>query len=481
MRLALVTAFTAVAFGLFAASCGTATTCSPQSCPTGCCSEAGECLSGGENSACGSGGNACINCAATALTCGNKVCIATGTGGGSGMGGGGGSTTGGGGGSAMGGGGGSATGGGGGTTTDAGCPRALAPADRTRYLVASHPFPSDGGSRDDLYEVFSVSPSGAVASTGRFFRMGRANDYTSPIVFTPDGVVGIAAQENGTLGVFTLDSAGVPTVVHAAFDPAGASSGKLLMHPAGNSLFLTDFNTQNNGGGLYRVDIGCDGTLLNPRQVLPGNNAAAATWLPNQEFLVVASRDLQGSPAMQDLHLVDVATSPPVVRASSTGFPDRDAIPPTVSVSADGRWIVLPDTGFSGGDRLAVFERSGTTLTARQVLTTASPVAVVFSPFDTTGLVVNSDTADHFRRFTFDGGAFAVAATPLPYTFGRPELPGAPVMIDRGALTGRLFVPELLAVRQLQFERDGGITDVAKTPAGGTGSGQILGTLGIQP
>ena len=37
------------------------------------------------------------------------------------------------------------------------------------------------------------------------------------------------------------------------------------------------------------------------------------------------------------------------------------------------------------------------------------------------------------------------------------------------------------AIRQLQFERDGGITDVSSTPAGLTGNVQILGTIGVTP
>ncbi|MFZ5444991.1 MAG: HmuY family protein [Myxococcota bacterium] len=71
-----------------AASCGAAKTCTPQSCSSGCCSEAGECLSGGENSACGASGNACVNCAQSGQVCGDKVCVASGSGGGSGGGGG---------------------------------------------------------------------------------------------------------------------------------------------------------------------------------------------------------------------------------------------------------------------------------------------------------------------------------------------------------------------------------------------------------
>ena len=75
-------------------------------------------MSGGENSACGSSGNGCINCAGIGQICGNRVCntpAGSGGGGGSVGGGGGGGSVGGGGGSVGGGGGGSVVGGGGGS------------------------------------------------------------------------------------------------------------------------------------------------------------------------------------------------------------------------------------------------------------------------------------------------------------------------------------------------------------------------------
>jgi HmuY protein len=67
-----------------AASCGAPKKCNPQSCSTGCCTPNDECLSGGENSACGTSGNACVDCALNAQVCGQKVCVASNTGGGNG-------------------------------------------------------------------------------------------------------------------------------------------------------------------------------------------------------------------------------------------------------------------------------------------------------------------------------------------------------------------------------------------------------------
>lgn len=84
MRLALVLSLlVAGSIVAGAASCGTPT-CSPQNCPTGCCTAAGVCVAGGENAACGSAGNTCTNCVASAQICGDGTCVALSTGGGAG-------------------------------------------------------------------------------------------------------------------------------------------------------------------------------------------------------------------------------------------------------------------------------------------------------------------------------------------------------------------------------------------------------------
>ncbi|MDP3153724.1 MAG: hypothetical protein Q8N23_13685 [Archangium sp.] len=408
------------------------------------------------------------------------------------------------GGGATGGGGGGATGGGGGAVdagvdsgvpdagqdaglplpdagiADAGCFFVTVSANAERRVVVSHPFPDDGGFRDNLWEVFTLSPTGTLNPTGPFFRMGRSTDPASPIVFTSDGRIGLVAQDDGTIGVFRFDEQNV-TIVHAGYR-GDFYARKLLMQPSGNRLWVLDFNTLNNGGGVYTIDIACDGTLSNEQYVMPGNNASAAVYLPAAQQLLVAARSLPTTPMMQDLHVVDVSQPVPTVRTSTTGFPDRNAIAPTISVSRDQRFVALPDTGFAAGNRIAFFERAGNVLTTKQVVSTNNPVSVTFSPFADLGLVVNTDGSDHFRKLTWDttGTVFTVSP-PIPYTFGRPQLPTAPVMIERGPLTGRMLVAELDAIRQLQFETDGGLTDVSSTPAGGTGNAQILGTIGVVP
>jgi hypothetical protein len=52
-----------------------AATCNVESCPNGCCTDAGLCAGGGLTAACGMGGAACQNCASFDLVCSASACV----------------------------------------------------------------------------------------------------------------------------------------------------------------------------------------------------------------------------------------------------------------------------------------------------------------------------------------------------------------------------------------------------------------------
>jgi len=62
----------------------------------------------------------------------------------------------------------------------------------------------------------------------------------------------------------------------------------------------------------------------------------------------------------------------------------------------------------------------------------------------------------------------------------RPQLPQSAVLLERGTLRGRVLMREVLGVRQVQFDGDGGITDLGFTTLG-SGSQNIVGAVGVQP
>jgi hypothetical protein len=105
-----------------------------------------------------------------------------------------------------------------------GCPRTPGDPNAPRKVVVSHPFGANAGDKAKTFELVDLAADGTMShpATKVTFEMGTALD--SPIVFTPDGAVGLVAQDDGSIGVFRLDASGTPTVVHAAFKQG-------FMHP----------------------------------------------------------------------------------------------------------------------------------------------------------------------------------------------------------------------------------------------------------
>ncbi len=149
----------------------------------------------------------------------------------------------------------------GGGDGSSGCDRVPAAADRTRYVVVARPYDSSGTGAN-VYEVLSLSADGTLAqmTPATLFTLGgRASFGTIP--FTPDGKVGfVAFNEGGKIGVFSIAADGTPTVIDPGFDGAGDPAA-VSVSPDGDTLYIVDRNTRNNGGGIYAATIHCDGTL----------------------------------------------------------------------------------------------------------------------------------------------------------------------------------------------------------------------------
>jgi DNA-binding beta-propeller fold protein YncE len=362
--------------------------------------------------------------------------------------------------------------------TEAGpsCLRALAPADRARKVVVSHPFQA-AGVKGKRFEVLDLAASGALAKTGTTFDMGTAN--ASPIVFTPDGRVGLVAQEDGSVGVFEIADGGAVRVVHAAFKDK-FYAGAIVLDEAGTRAFVVDANTANNGGGVHALAIRCDGTLAYQGLLVPGGTANAMTLLPTDPSkAVLFAGKAFASAAGKETHLVDLAG--PTLVASGTAFPGGDAIASSIAVTPDGKYALVADDSVVAGNRVAVVALPGMTLV--QTLPTEYPAAVVASPFGNAALVLNDDSTDHVSVLAYDASNAAAPFTNtgrMTYAFPRPQIPTTAVAITRGALKGRVLVSENLAVRQLQFTPAGGVTDTEKFSMG-AGIPEIVGVVGVQP
>lgn len=360
-----------------------------------------------------------------------------------------------------------------------GCRAERKPADRDRFAVVSFPY-GPGGQQAQAWGVLRLGQDGALTDTGTRFDLGRG--FGGEVVFTPDAEVGLAVQDDGTLGVFRLDDAGTPTVIHAAFD-GGFYASRVVVEPSGEVAWVVDGNWANNGGGLYRVDISCDdGSLSNPERVLEAK--LPADLLPSGTQAVLVGREAGGAaPAGEDAFLLDMTGSPAVV-GGVDAFGDDDAIVSDAALTADGRYALIGDySAFSGvPNRVAVVSVTETGLGAVQVLSNVDdPVALVASPWNDLVLAV-SGYGDAVFVLDYDPDSrtpFSFRGEPS-WTGASPQLPSGASLVDRGALKGLVLVAENQGVRRLRLSGEGAVEDLGLTPLGASYEA-ITGAIGVQP
>jgi len=358
----------------------------------------------------------------------------------------------------------------------AGCPRTAAPAERARQVVVSHPYDAAGGQVGN-YEVLDLSAAGALSRPDRAFTMGRAVYGT--IAFTPDGEVGLVPLDNGKLAVFRLDAAGVPTVVHAEFEGSFYAS-RVIVEARGDRALVLDGNTRENGGGVYLVTIGCDGSLTDHGKLaaakLPGGIAFA------NGRAVVAAADLLDSPTTgHDVHLLDWSDTPARV-GGVDAFGDDMAIVGGTALTFDGGTFLVGDTSqFSGiPNRIAVVGVGTDTLRPAGMVAVEDPQAIAASPFGDVAVVASAFGDALFVLDTGGtNGAWRVRGQ-VAYQGAAPQLPGDLAAIDRGTLRGRVLVSENVSIRQLAFRADGAVEDLGSL-AFGSGLENISGAIGVTP
>lgn len=332
------------------------------------------------------------------------------------------------------------------------CVREPAPADRVRHVVVSHPFSADG-MKANTWEVLDLSASGELSRPGRRFEMGRA--FVGQVAFTRDGKVGITAQEDGTLGIFALDDAGTPTVLHASFK-GSFYAARVVVAPDGR-LFVLDTQWRNNGGGIYEIAIDCDGTAKDLGLVAASKLPAALAFTQAGDWIVAAA-DIGASPIGADVHVV--APGGGSVIASGDAFADDMQIVGGATLTADGSAFLVGDTSQYGDEpnRVAVVPVSGTTLGTAQVIPNVEdPIALYASPFSDKVLAV-SGFGDAMFELAKTGATWA-SSGPLTYQGGKPQLPSGAVMIERGALRGLVLVAEVEGVRKVEMFAGGNLVD----------------------
>lgn len=366
-----------------------------------------------------------------------------------------------------------------GTLPAEGCRATPQDADRDRLLVVSYPYGSDG-SQADSWGVFTLGSDGEIVDQASRFEMGRG--YGGHVAFTPDGSIGIAVHDDGSLGVFEALSASEVRVVHAGFVGDFYASA-VVSDPSGEWAWIVDGNWANNGGGLYRASIDCDdGSLGTPERVIEAKlPAALLRFHQRHDRAVLVGREADGASGGEDAFLLELAESPALL-GGADAFGDDEAIFAGSTLSFDDEHVLIGDNAAWSDfpNRVAIAAVSDGGLEAVQTIEVDDPVDVVASPFDDAALVL-SGYSDALFVFSYEPGA----AQPygydgeLSYTGSSPQLPTAADLVSRGSLKGLVVLTENQGLRRVRFEQ-GAISDLGISEFG-SGLDYIPGAIGVQP
>jgi hypothetical protein len=358
---------------------------------------------------------------------------------------------------------------------DAGSCRSIPPADHERFVVVSAPFGDD----PNLFTVHRLSVEGELSATGISFALSRAFD--GQIAFSLDGALGAVAQDDGGLGLFRVMEDGNVNVITSA--PRMTYVSNVVADPNDmNRFWMLNSQTRNNGGGIYALDVDCDGNITDERLAIRANLPYKLRF--DSEGPIVLARDVGGdefgagaSEEGLDVHRIDLESG--------------DVLESADLFSAD-EWIGggfdVDDThafggdiaGFSGTADLVAVAATGPLMPQQEISAVEDPLGILVSPFGDRVIAVSGFGNDVFV-FNYDDGAVEPLSNrqTLAYITDRTALPGIPVRVQEGSLSGLVLIPENQHIRRVQFTT-GSVTDLGRYSLG-EGSGAIPGALGVQP
>jgi hypothetical protein len=361
------------------------------------------------------------------------------------------------------------------------CPRSLADPERTRAVVASHPYDSDGGAGGD-YSLWWLDPFGVLTGAGERFTMGPAENVPS-ITFTPDGEIGIAVQNDGTLGFFRVTESAVE-VIDGDFDGDGAFEAvAVTLDQTGQWLYVMDGRSRAHGGGIYLVHVECDGSPRGLGRLASASAPRAMGWVNGESPMraVVAAATIGDSGSGSDAHLLELADprADPTVLLSGDVFAAETAVVGSFAVTRNGRFALLANPG---GDSVVVIGIGPTSISPLQPFSIDEPRAIIISPFENAGIVLSkAGNAVHWLSYDPDdlvtpfSGPFE-----MTYDGALPSRPASAVVIERGSLAGHVLIAERFGIRQARFFENGALTDLGLSSSG-AGFTALTGVIGVQP
>lgn len=348
------------------------------------------------------------------------------------------------------------------------CTTDPAPADGVRYVVVANPFVEPDG----RYEVVRLSETGVLGPRVGFFTMGKS--FSGEIAFSLDGRIGVAAQTDGTLGIFSIAEDGSVAVIEPRYDGTAYAERVIADPTDARTFWVLDSETRDNGAGVYRLALDCHGGVIDETLAIAADLPYGLGFESSGDAVIVARAIGTTGARGDDVYRVNLTTG--AVLGSADVFPDDEWI---VSGFALGEHHVFfgDNSGFSSvPNRLGVAALSPIGF-AQNGPAIDDPIAMVLSPYGD-HLLVADGFGDALFDVPYDASAAMPLGTPVELTYNGPgpQLPGGAVVITRGSLTGLALVSENVAIRIVRF-RPGMVTDFGPYSL----EGAIAGAIGVQP
>jgi hypothetical protein len=333
--------------------------------------------------------------------------------------------------------------------------------EQTQLIFYSTPYDSSGGQSERWF--FGTVEENFIVEVDSL-DIGRS--ILNTISFTPDGMLGYIATQDGSIQGISIDSNDVPTLLpENNWSDVYASS--VVVDSTGENLWIVDPNWPENGGGVYICAISCDGTLSPPERIMESKNAHRLLILDKEKILLTA-KEAQGEQG--DLFIIEDGS----VEHAYTLFTQGDAIHSAASVNRERTQVLIGENSeFSGMDnRLASY--SLTTENQDEITPFLDPVDILSHPNDIGFLIVSG----YGNRIEFMNGEDFSREEPS-YEGQKPQLPGRAVMGLES-----IFLAENQGVRMLTWSdagvQDNGILPI-QTQRDVEGFEAIIGGLGIRP
>lgn len=361
-----------------------------------------------------------------------------------------------------------------------GCRAEPLPAARDRLVMVAYPYRASG-EQAQTWGVYTIDTTGELTDAGVRAEMGRG--YGGHVAFTPDGSIGMVAQDDGSLGVFEAVGPSDVRVIHQRLEGEFYASA-VVSDPSGEWAWIVDGNWAENGGGLYRAAIDCDsGEIGSAERVLEAKLPAWLGFLHRRlDRALLVGREAAGASAGEDAFLLQ-SGEPTGVLDGADVFGDDEAIFAGAALSFDDATLLVGDNSFFSGlpNRVAVAAVTGDGLEPVQVLEDIDdPVDIVASPFGDRALVL-SGYSDALFVLDYSAGAgepYSYSGE-LSYIGGSPQLPTAADQITRGPLKGLVVLTENQGLRRVRFS-EGEVSDLGLVSFG-SGLDWIPGAVGVQP